>query len=574
MRASNGPRILLIDDNPQMRRRARRMFDVPQRCDAADGGLAPAIGSALEGVDVNRVASPRQGLARVRRAVAEGRPYALVWAGRSTVEGPGQVDDGGCQWIERFWDADPELAIVVAAEGVEWSANSAAGTRTPRENLFVLPWPLDAAWVRPWLALLIERRHARLRLDRTTANLVATRRALDRARDDVERAARAKKEFVSNISHEIRTPMNAILGFSGLLLKEPLNAAQRAKAGYVHEAGQSLLRLMDHLLDYSRLVTGTVKLHPSDFQFDMVAHGVIDEIQPAARAKGLSLRCHVEDAVPPWLRGDRTRLRQILVNLLDNAVKFTQQGSIHLRAALDEETEETATLRVTVTDTGVGFPADLRDLVFDGFSQADGSSTRSFEGVGVGLAISKRLVELMGGQIGLRSTVRQGSSFWFTVTLGRHPARRRNAASVDAERSLASQDAADPLTSRRRPQVLVAENDRFHRTLIDAMLGQSGCVVDLVATGREALGVLSANIYDLVFMNVGLPEMEGLEAIRHVRRQETTTGGHIPIVAIADETPETDRRECFEAGADQYLAKPLTTETLLAVTRQYVPVPA
>jgi signal transduction histidine kinase/ActR/RegA family two-component response regulator len=578
MSASSDPRILLIGENPESCRRARQKLDVPERRNAADSRLAPLLGSLLEGVRVDRVDSPRQGFARVRRAIAEGRPYALTWVARAAADRRGHFDDNDGRWIERLLDADPELAVVVCAEGYEGATNLAAGERTTPGRLYVLPWPPDAAWVRSWLALLIDHRRVRRHLDRTTVDLVATRRALDHARDEVERAARAKNEFVSNISHEIRTPMNAILGFSGLLLKEPLSDDQRKKVGYVHEAGQSLLRLMNHLLDFSRLVTGTVKLHPSAFHFDEVIHGVVDEVLPAARAKGLTLRCHVEEAVPAWLRGDKTRLRQILLNLLDNAVKFTEQGSIHLSATVDEETDDAATLRVTVTDTGVGIPADLRDVVFDGFSQADGSSTRSFEGVGVGLAISKRLVDMMGGQIGLRSGAGEGSTFWFTVTLEKHSARRRRGSPATsptgAEPPLSCLDAAEPSTLRQRPQVLVAEDDRFHRTLIDAMLGQGGCVVDLVANGREALGVLRKNTYDLVFMDVGLPEMDGLEAIRNVRRREITTGGHVPIVAIADDTPGADRRQCFEAGADQYLLKPLSTETLLAITRQYVPVPA
>ena len=523
-----------------------------ERRDTADDRPASALACTLEAADVDGVASPRQGLARVKQAIAEGPtlrarfggaqrhrargayrrrrpPVAAAPRGRRPRVGRRRLCRR-CRVVDR-----PGRRRANVAGAAVLSCLGLGGPGGP-------PLAGPAAGASPGTGS---------DLDRATTDLAATRRALDRAREEVDRAARAKNEFVSNISHEIRTPMNAILGFSGLLLKEPLSADQREKVGYVHEAGQSLLRLMNHLLDFSRLVTGDrqVARGPVPIRRSDPRRG--RRGLPAARAKGLSLRCHVEEAVPAWLRGDKTRLRQVLLNLLDNAVKFTEQGSIHLSATMDEETDDAATLRVTVTDTGVGIPANLHDLVFDGFSQADGSTTRSFEGRRRGPGH----LETPGGDDGRTDRVAEHRPRRQHVLVHRHARetrlRRRHAADdapTDGPRLRKPRDptrrspsaAATPASARRRRRPVPPNADRRHaraRRLRGRSRGQRPG-----GPGRAA----ATNVYDLVFMDVRLPEMDGLETIRHVRRREIATGGHVPIVAHRGrDAPATDRRVMF-----------------------------
>jgi K+-sensing histidine kinase KdpD len=238
---------------------------------------------------------------------------------------------------------------------------------------------------------------------------------VQRLREEVAAAQRAKREFIANISHEVRTPMNAILGFTNLLMKEELSDGQHEKLQYVQDAGMSLLSLINSMLDFSKLTAGEMRLSSAPFSPRDVIAEVMEFALAAARGKGLTVRWHVDDEVVSWVQGDRVRFRQVLLHLVNNAAKFTEHGAISIDMLLDAQDEQTATLRAVVADTGAGIPQERQDVIFDDFAQADGSSTRRFGGLGLGLSICKKLVEMMGGQIGCTSTEGQGSTFWVAV---------------------------------------------------------------------------------------------------------------------------------------------------------------
>ncbi|MBN2024232.1 MAG: response regulator [Pirellulales bacterium] len=540
---------------------------------APDGASRDRLGGVLDGIRVDHVADLPAAVEALRAAIARRRPYGLAVVAAASGVGRTPGDR------ERLWQMDSNLTVVVLDESDEARrADETAASWDPASRVLHVAWPPSETALAQLVGLVRQRRHLQDRLARWECDLASTRRALACAKEEVLDAARAKSEFMANVSHEIRTPMNAILGFTSLLMQEPLSDAQREKLLYVREAGETLLHAITHVLDYSKLTTGEVRLQPTLFDVDEAVHATIDEALPAVRNKGLTLRCHIEEAVPLRLQGDRNRFCQILTNLLDNAVKFTAHGSIHVRVTSDEETEKTVTLRVMVTDTGVGIPPDRQGIVFDGFCQADGSSTRRFEGVGVGLAICRQLVTLMGGQIGLQSAAGEGSTFWFTVTLRKPaasaaasgepscPRPRTTLVTASGEGTARAVDGAAP-----RPHILVADDDSLSRVLLEMLLGRAGCVVETVGNGREAITLFKSRQYDLVFMDVDMPEMDGREAIWLARQHEMTTGAHVPIVVLSAGALPADRQQCLEAGADRYITKPFNVDELLELIREYFP---
>jgi len=418
-------------------------------------------------------------------------------------------------------------------------------------------------------------------LKRVKAELESVRRQWERTREEAEKASRAKSEFMANVRHEIRTPMNGILGFTRMLMKEPLTPDQRQKFGYVVDAGSSLLQVINNLLDFSKLAEGRLALSSQTFQLDRLIAEALQSARPSAAEKRIALQYHVAETIPQRLRGDRSRLRQVLTNLVDNAIKFTDRGWVHVRATLDEQSDRSALLRVVVTDTGIGIPAAQQEDLFESFSQADGSSTREYEGLGLGLAICKQLVHLMGGQIGFRSESGRGSSFWLTVNLEKDLSPE--SAGLDSS-DTADDDAVEPETAASgssfpgwndvhlgQPRVLVADCDHRDRVLAEMLLGRAGCLVDPADNGREAMAMLESTHYDLVLIDFQMPGLNGLKVAENIRQREVGNGRHIPVVALAADAQPADRQQCLATGADKYVSKPITTDALLDIIDRYLP---
>jgi signal transduction histidine kinase/ActR/RegA family two-component response regulator len=380
-----------------------------------------------------------------------------------------------------------------------------------------------------------------------------------------EQASRAKSEFLANMSHEIRTPLNGILGFAGLMAESSLTGIQREHNEAVRSSAENLLAVINDILDFSRVEAGRVELESLDFSLRKCVTDALASVQSLAAEKGLATSVQIDDNVPAWVRGDPHRLRQVLLNLLGNAVKFTSAGRIAVRVSVVPEQGLASTgstgalpprqIQFAVSDTGVGVPAPQRELIFQPFRQADGSVTRRYGGTGLGLAISRKFVAMMEGRMWLESTEGQGSTFFFTASLplGDAPAAGEESAGA------AGQSAKPP---RQSLSVLVAEDNAVNQRLMRALLEKRGHRVTLAENGAAALAAWNEDHFDCILMDIQMPEMDGYEATRCIRARESATGEHIPIIALTAHAMKGDREKCLQAGMDSYVSKPVQIAAL------------
>jgi PAS domain S-box-containing protein len=477
--------------------------------------------------------------------------------------------------VEQFGEAQDKVRKTGTLEVLEFKAEGKQGEQVYESRLLPLSWD-------HWIAVLrniTARKSGELKLTEYAQELERKNEELEAALATAREATQLRSRFLANMSHEIRTPMNGVLGMTDFLLATKLTSEQQEFAESIKRSADALLALINDILDLSKIEAGKLRLDRVQFQLGPTIAEVVSLFALEARMKGLGFVSNVPADLPRVVVGDPGRLRQVLRNLLGNALKFTDHGEIGVHAELLNEATNVVQIRFTVHDTGIGMPPDQQSRLFESFTQGDGSSTRRHGGTGLGLAISKQLVELLGGEIGVASEPGQGSRFWFTASFGKGASTEIPAPNPAMVQNPSTRTMVKgPIAPPARPQkpvvvashlrVLLAEDNEINQRITLRLLEKLGVPADAVVNGREAVQALEKRKYDLVLMDCQMPDMDGFEATAIVRSREV--GTHTPICALTANAMEGDRERCLAAGMDDYISKPVGLEKLQKAVDRWV----
>ncbi|PID78726.1 hybrid sensor histidine kinase/response regulator [bacterium DOLZORAL124_64_63] len=446
-------------------------------------------------------------------------------------------------------EKNARLAFEKSTHRFEWYHQTMAGTPFPVEVTLSALESRDRLYLMARFHDISERKRSELALE------AATRKAQFLARKATQ-ASQVKSQFLANMSHEIRTPMNGVIGMTDLLLASDLDEDQRRCVEVLQSSGRIMLDIINDILDFSKIEAGKMEIDRAPLDLYRLVQETETALQVAARDKGLALSSHIAVDVGSHFYGDDGRIRQILTNLLGNAIKFTEQGSVRLEIKSLDQEDAFQTVRFEVIDTGIGIPTKRAGRLFQAFNQVDSSTSRKFGGTGLGLTISRDLVHLMGGRIGVDSVEGEGSTFHFTLRLEKR----------DSDTVSAVQGVVDMMEHGDGPlnlKVLVAEDNTTNQAVVSRMLAKLGCEAVIVGNGREAVEAVAEGDFDVVLMDCMMPVMDGYEATCRIRSgEEEAAARRIPIIALTANAMSGERERCLETGMDDFVAKPVTRATL------------